>query len=178
MQDTIQWTKSDYINLALWFIPAAIVTWGIHEVTHWATGELLGYEMWITFNQAGPVIGSYESTFDNIIVAISGPVITLIQAIVALALIKRLSQPRIYSFLFMAFYIRFIAMGISFVSHPNDEAAVSILMGLPMWVIPTIFVTILFVLTFIGSKQLGVGWKGNLVSYVMASIMALSLIHI
>lgn len=171
MNNKYEWGKSDYISLAVWFIPAAIVTWGIHEVAHWGTGILLGYDMWITFNQAGPVEGSYQSSFHNILVAISGPVITLIQAVTALLFIKKLSQPRLYSFLFLAFYLRVVALGISFMSKPNDEAVVSILLGLPMWVIPAVFVAILFALTYMGSKHLGVGWKGNLLSYVMSSIV-------
>ena len=28
---------------ALLFVPAAAVTWGVHELAHWSAGELLGY---------------------------------------------------------------------------------------------------------------------------------------
>jgi hypothetical protein len=32
--------KSDYLKLAVWFSPAAVVIWGIHEFAHWGTGGL------------------------------------------------------------------------------------------------------------------------------------------
>lgn len=166
-----KWTKSDYLKLALWFFPAAVVTWGIHEVAHWGTGKLLGYDMWITFNQAGPVKGSYDSTFDSVLISMAGPVVTLIQGAVALILINRLSDVRYYAFLFLAFYMRAVAMGLSYTSKPNDEAATSLLLGLPMWVLPSVSVGILFLMTYRGSTKLNVGWKGNVVAYVAASIV-------
>ena len=67
--------------------------------------------------------------------------------------------------------MRIVALGISYTSKPNDEAAVSIILGLPMWVIPSIIVGILFYLTYLGSKKLQIGWKGNVLSYFMASIV-------
>ena len=149
----------------------AIFTWGIHELAHWLTGVGLGYEMWITFNQAGPVDGSYDSTTHRVLVSMAGPAITWVQGVVALILIQRTQTLWLYALLFLAFWIRAVAMGISYISNPNDEAVASTLLGLPMWVLPTASVLFLLVLTYKGSKRLNVGWKGNILCYLCASIV-------
>ncbi len=70
------WTGRDYLWLALAMFPAAIFTWGIHEVAHYLTGVALGYDMWITFNQVGPVDGAYESAAHANLISLAGPVVT------------------------------------------------------------------------------------------------------
>ena len=167
-----RWDKRDYWHLAGSFIFAAILTWGIHESAHWLMGSMLGYDMWITFNQVGLVQGEYKSDFHQMLVSMAGPIVTWLQAIGALLLIHRNGNLWIYSFLFLAFWMRAMAMGISFLTNPNDEASVSLLLGLPMWVVPAVSVTFLLVLTYQGSRLLNVGWKGNVVAYLMASLMS------
>ena len=168
---TIGRDTSEYLRLALWFFPAAVVTWGLHESAHWATGELLGYDMWISFNQVGLVEGRYATTFHEVLVAMAGPFMTWVQASVFLILIRRDNRLHLYAFLVLALFMRAVALGISYASQPNDEAAASLLLGLPMWLLPMLSVSVLMVLTYFGSKQLHVGWKGNVLSYVMGSIV-------
>ena len=165
------WSGNDYLILALSFIPAAIVSWGIHEFAHWLTGGVLGYDMWISFNQVGLVEGKYDSKLHEFLVAMAGPFVTWIQAVVTLIFIFRFRQLWIYSFLFLTLWSRALAFGISYISNPNDEAGASLLVGLPMWVLPALSVIFLFVLTFLGSRRLKAGWKGNLLAYLMASIV-------
>ena len=129
-------TKSDYFKLALWFFPATVVTWGLHEFGHYATGLLLGYDMFITFNHAGPTQGSYTSTNHDILVGMAGPIITWVQAVIAWRMIMKRDQIELYAFLFLPFAMRTMAMGLSYIAKPNDEAAASLLLGLPMWVLP------------------------------------------
>ena len=102
----------------------------------------------------------------------AGPFVTWIQAVVAWFFIVKRANIPLYAFLFLAFAMRAVAMGISFVSKPNDEAGVSLLLGLPMWLLPSISVAFLLGLTISGSKRLGVGWKGNAVAYVMTSVVS------
>ena len=171
-------TKASRLKrLALWFIPAAIVTWGIHEFAHWATGELLGYDMWLSFNQAGLIQGEYGSTTHQILVDLAGPAMTWAQAILALYFIRRFKQGWIYAFLFLAFWMRGLAMAFSFISLPNDEARASLLLDLPMSVLPALSVIVLLVFTYIGSKTLNIGWKGNIVSIVMASLVTAMIVY-
>ncbi|WP_448569117.1 hypothetical protein [Thalassotalea ganghwensis] len=176
MSELKQWKKSDYVTLALWFFPAAILTWGIHEFAHFGIGKLLGYDMFITFNTAGLASGSYANTWHQALVGLAGPMITWFQAIIAVIVINQRKQLFWYSFLFLPLYMRLVAMGISYTSKPNDEASVSLLYDLPMWVLPSISVVFLFALTYWGSEKLNVGWKGNLLSYLMASIIVTSIV--
>lgn len=173
---TASWRKSDYLFLAASFIPAAILTWGIHESAHWLTGVMLGYDMWITLNQVGPVQGSYDSDGHQILVAMAGPIVTWIQAIVAFLVIRSTRELWMYSFLFLAFWMRAMAMCISFISNPNDEAKASMLLGLPMWVLPIVSVAFLLTLTYFGSRKLKAGWKSNVIAYLMASLVSAAVI--
>jgi len=169
--DVNLWQATDYLILAAYFIPATVLTWGIHESAHWLMGRALGYDMWITFNQVGLVQGNYDSDRHQILVGMAGPMVTWLQAIVTLFFIRRTRHLWSYSFLFLAFWMRILAMVISFLSNPNDEAHISLLLGLPMWIIPTISVIFLLILTYLGGRSLRAGWKGNLIAYVMSSVM-------
>ena len=171
MPEKPKWTRSDYVSFAIWFIPAGVVTWGLHEAAHWTTGKLLGYEMWITFNQVGLDEGAYTSTFHEVLVGMAGPFVTWIQGVVAWLLIRKEGHIRFYSFLFLAFWMRTVAMVLSFISLPNDEAGVSLLLGLPMWILPSVSVTFLLFLTVSASRHIGAGWRGNSLAYVMASLV-------
>ena len=82
-------------GFALAFLPAAAFTWVLHEYAHWQMGELLGYDMWISLNQAGPTKGSYDSDLYAMLVSGAGPVVTYLQAAVAFAAV--LSKRRIKS---------------------------------------------------------------------------------
>lgn len=166
-----KWRAFDYWMLAVCFFPAAVFTWGVHEYAHWLMGGILGYEMWITFNQAGPVQGNYDSDWHQILIAMAGPIVTWVQAVLALFLICWSRQLWMYSFLFLALWMRTVAMIISLVSNPNDEARVSLLIGLPVWVVPVISVALMFALTYVGSRSLKAGWRSNVVAYVMASVV-------
>ena len=166
------WRAADYSWLAACFVPAVLATWGVHEGAHWLMGTTLGYDMWITFNNAGPVRGAYDTTVHRALVGMAGPAATWLQAIAALLLIRRLRALWTYSFLFLALWMRFLAFCISYISNPNDEASVSLLLGLPMWVLPAVSVALLATLTYMGRRSLMVGWKGNVLSYVMASLVS------
>ncbi|NQV72832.1 hypothetical protein HQ496_06900 [bacterium] len=168
--------STKYLVLALWFIPAAIVTWGVHEFAHWAMGEMLGYDMWISFNQAGLDHGQYRATIHEILVSLAGPAVTWVQAIVAYVLLRRSKKVWLYPFLFLTLWMRAVAMGISFISLPNDEASSSLLMGLPMFLLPLLSVLGLLFITYLGSRALNIGWKGNALSYLMASLVTTAIV--
>ena len=64
-----------------------------------------------------------------------------------------------------------VAMAISLVNHPNDEARISLELGLPIWLLPGIAVAFLLALTVMGSRTVKAGWTGNLIAYLMASLL-------
>ncbi|MDH3990542.1 MAG: hypothetical protein OEV34_15515 [Gammaproteobacteria bacterium] len=168
-----------WVTYALMFIPAALVTWLSHEFAHWQMGEALGYDMWISLNGGGLAgEGSYDSPLDRSLVDAAGPLLTYILAIGALALIRMTRSLLLYPLLFLQFYMRAVALGISVVSQPNDEARISLELGLPLWLLPGIAVTLLLVLTVIGSRTVRAGWTGNIIAYVMASLLSTAIVFL
>lgn len=65
------------------FILIGPLTYLAHEFGHWAGGEAVGVDMWMSLNKAGPVASSVPGEFEALIIAASGPVVTLIIAILA-----------------------------------------------------------------------------------------------
>jgi hypothetical protein len=171
--------KRPWVTYAIIFIPAALLTWLLHEFAHWQMGKALGYDMWMSLNEAGLAgEGSYDSALDRSLIDAAGPVLTYILAIGSLVLIRTTRSLLLYPFLFLQFYMRAMAMGISVVSQPNDEARVSLELGLPLWLLPAIAVTLLLAMTVIGSRTVRAGWTGNIIAYVMASILSTAIIFL
>ncbi len=83
---------------------AVILTFLIHECTHWVMGELLGYEMIMTLNKAYPAKLSYDKDWHYTLMSAVGPLITLLQALIIYLIIKRTSRRNLYPFLFSCFY--------------------------------------------------------------------------
>lgn len=160
-----------------WFMAllAGAITWVIHELMHFQAGRWLGYEMWVSLNQAGLVEGSYRTLAHDMIVTMAGPVMTYAQAVIALLFIYRKQALWAYPYLFFAWFMRTVAMGISFFS-PNDEARTSLDLGLPMWVLPALAVAFLLILTIAGSRRLKVTWKTNLLLYLLASLLTAAIV--
>ena len=161
----------DWLLFTVMFVPAAMVTWGIHEAAHWLMGTLLGYEMWISLNQVGLAAGEYQSTTHRIAVSIAGPVVTCLQAIGCGILIRQTRALWFYPFLFLTLWTRLLALAISLINYPNDEARVSLLLGWPIWLLPVFVVLMLAWLTWQANQRLHVGWKGNVLAYVAASVV-------
>lgn len=170
------WTDLSLLGAS--FIPAAVFTWGIHEYAHYGTGMILGYEMWISPNRAGPTQGHYDFDSHAFLIAMAGPLVTWIQAFIALAVIRWSKELWTYSFLFLPFWMRTLAWGISHLTHPNDEAAASLILGMPMWLLPSISVSLLAVLIYFGNRTLSVGWKGNAIAYLAASLATAAVVFI
>lgn len=154
---------------------ATVVTWGLHELAHFQAGRWLGYEMWMSMNRAGPLEGGYASTTHRVIVAMAGPFVTYIQALVAFALVRRWHLGGAYPFLFFALFMRLTAFVIG-ISHPNDEARTSLDLGLPVWALPAVVVALLLLLTIAGSRTLRVGWRTNTVLYLLASLITAAIV--
>ena len=154
---------------------AAVVTWGAHELAHFLTGRWLGYEMWLSMNQAGPIAGEYASGSHRMTVAMAGPAVTFVQAAAALFWIRKRRSSLAYPFLFFALFMRFAAFVIS-AWNPNDEARTSLDLGLPMWVLPTVVVGLLLVMTIVGSRTLRAGWRTNVLLYLAASVITAAIV--
>jgi len=147
-----------------------VATMLLHELVHWSVGTALGYDMYFTLTKAGVVEGGWRSDLDYAIVSIAGPIFTLAIGLFGAWLAIRHQKRLGYEFIFVAFMQRLIAMALSGVFIPNDEARVSLFLGLDWWVIPTVFVLPLFVFTIWSSRVLRFGVLVNFLCYLTVSV--------
>ncbi|MBA2248697.1 MAG: hypothetical protein H0W12_00730 [Chitinophagaceae bacterium] len=88
---------------------AVILSWIMHEIAHWATGELLGYKMETTLNSTFPISGKYNNDMHYQMISAAGPLFTLLQAIVFFILMWQHKRKLLYPFLFICLYMRLLA---------------------------------------------------------------------
>ena len=146
---------------------AGFITFALHEAGHWLAASLLGYEAYFSLNSAGT--RAVVTLADHAIISAAGPAVTVVQALVALALVQARGSAAAWVFLFWAAFMRFMATVIS-LFNPNDEARISEWLGWGMWTLPLIVTAGLFVLLAIGSRRLSVSWKTLALSWVVASV--------
>ncbi len=142
----------------------------IHELVHWSVGTALGYKMYFTLTTSGVLEGGWRSDLDYAMISIAGPVFTFIVGLFGawLAISKRMQLG--YELIFAAFMQRFLAMVMSGIFIPNDEARVSLYLGLNWFVVPLVFVIPLLVLTIWSSRALKFGLIVNFLCYLTASL--------
>jgi len=150
-------------------IIATLITYLLHEGAHWAMGEALGYDMWMKINSVGLATGAYRAEWHGQLVGAAGPLMTIMQGLVAFVLVRRHKTITAFAFLFAAFMMRFAAMLIS-LKNPNDEAAVSEWLGLGPWTLHIMVVALLLFLTLQGGKALKLGWRSYGFAYVVVSL--------
>jgi hypothetical protein len=146
---------------------AGFITFAVHEGGHWLAANLLGYEPWFSLNSAGT--RSVVTPTDAAIISAAGPAVTVVQALIALALVQARGSAAAWVFLFWAAFMRLMATVISLV-HPNDEARVSDWLGWGPWTLPAIVTAALFLLLAAGVQRLNVSWKTLALTWVAASV--------
>lgn len=146
---------------------AGFITFALHEGGHWLAANLLGYEPFFSLNSAGT--RSVVPPAHHAIISAAGPAVTMVQALIALALVQMRASPAAWVFLFWAAFMRFMATVIS-LFHPNDEARISEWLGWGLWTLPVIVTGALFVLLVLGSRRLSVSWKTLALTWVVASV--------
>lgn len=151
------------------FILVTIATYIVHEGAHGLTGEALGYDLWVNINSAGLMSGTYQQAWHGPLVSAAGPMITLIQGIIAFVCVRRYKSMFAFVVLFVALMMRFVAMLMSF-SNPNDEARISEWLGLGTWTLHLVVVGILLALTIIAGRYLKLRWRDHGLAYVATSL--------
>lgn len=152
--------------VTLFFV--GIGTFFVHEFAHWLTGIAIGHDMVATPNHVWS--RNPMSALDQSMVSSAGPVITIAQGIVGFWLVKRRRSQFGFALLYMAFFMRLLAAGMSFF-NPNDEARVSQLLGFGIWTLPLIVVAGLFGLLVSASRNLKLRFRDQLFCYLVASIV-------
>ena len=155
------------LGFQLTLFAVLIATFIAHEAAHWATALALGHDAFFSLNAAG-ARGTVDSA-DSFLISAAGPALTVIQALLAFALVMRRASPLAYAVLYVAAFMRFMATVIS-LFNPNDEARLSLALGLGAWTLPLVVTGALAILTAIASRRLGVSWKTNLLAYLTATV--------
>ncbi len=155
-----------HISIFFWF---TVATYLLHEAGHWAMGEVLGYDMWVNINSAGLARGEYSPVWHKYLVAAGGPLVTVIQAVIAFVCVRRYQAIAAFAFLFAAFMMRFVAMLVS-ISKPNDEAAISIWLGLGPWTLHFIVVAVLLALCIKAGAYVKFTRRSYLLAYLTVSL--------
>ncbi|PTX58787.1 hypothetical protein C8N46_11295 [Kordia periserrulae] len=148
-----------------------LFTWFVHEFTHWLTSELLGYEAVMQLNGVRPQYGVHPTENHQAIIAISGPIITVLQGILCYFLLTKHWNKYLYPLLLTAFYMRFLAGAMNFLS-PNDEARFGHYLGIGTHTLSIIISIFLFMLVYSISKKYKLGWKFQLWTILTILVMS------
>ena len=152
---------------------AGFATFIAHEAAHWLAGVALGHEMVMTLNGTAPTHAITAT--DHMWISAAGPAFTVLQALVAFALVRARDSIAAYAFLYFAAFMRFMATVIS-LFNANDEARVSSALGLGQWTLPILITVALAVLTWVGSRHLRLSWKTNLLAYLVCTVAVSAII--
>lgn len=145
-----------------------IGTFLVHEFSHWLAGVALGYDMVATPNHVGstgPMGPGHQA-----LVSIAGPVVTIAQGLLGFWLVRHRRSLPGFALLYMAFFMRAVATGVS-LFHPNDEARVSLYLGLGPWTLPLLVVAGLLVLVVSASWHLKLRLLDQFLCYLVASVV-------
>jgi hypothetical protein len=157
----------------LWLAVAILLTYILHEAAHWACGEALGYSMGFHLNGVRSPAGILPR--HQTLVDLAGPAVTIIQALLAWRIAARTRSHRAFAFLYAAAFMRVVAFGISFF-YLNDEARVSVTVGMPFWVLPLVVSAGLIALTWHASRRLATRWTDQLLCYVVGSLATTAIV--
>src|ERR1043166_5869593 len=93
--------------------------------------------MTMNLNEAYPVSESYLQDWHFQVVTATGPLFTILQAIVFFYILRRKNIAMLFPFLVAPVLMRCIALYFTF-GNPNDEARLSHDAGLTIWTLPVI----------------------------------------
>jgi len=146
----------NYIGILFLVVIASCL---IHEFGHYITGVFLGNDMGMNLNRAYPVDGSYAASLHYPVVVSAGPVITILQGIVALVLMYVFGTTKwLYGFLIEPVTLRIWPYLVSPLMS-QDEAIVSDHLGMSPWILPIFVWLLLGALAWWGSKKMKVSLK-------------------
>jgi hypothetical protein len=152
-----------YLCLVLVFL----ITNLVHEAGHWLMAAALGMDP--RFGLNGVKYLASQSDLQRALADGAGPVVTIVQGIVAYMVVRRRASLTAYAFLYAAAFMRLVA-GLVSILYPNDEARLSLYFGLGKWTLPVLVAAGLIVLAIRGGKRFQLGWKDHLLCYLVASL--------
>ncbi len=155
---------------------AVIFTWILHEFIHWITSESLGYKSIMRLNSVSALDGQKRTEWHKVYISASGPVITILQALIVYLILKNKGWNKlVYPLLFTPLYMRLLAGGMNFI-NPNDEGRISEFFGIGLFTLSIIVSGLLFFLVYKISREFGLNWKFNIWTTIIIMIVSSFLI--
>jgi len=166
---------STKIKYLITILIAVLFTWLLHEFSHWITYTALGYDALMSLNKVFP-INETPTLIHSIIASATGPIVTIIQAIIIYGFLKyKKWNIYLYPLLLTPLYMRFLAGLFNFI-NPNDEGRISEYLGIGLFSLSIIVSSFLFYLVYDISKKYKLPVKFQIISVI--TVMAVSSILI
>lgn len=156
---------------------AVFMTTILHELAHWAMGEILGNKMTATLNGTNSVNGGLQNEWNRNYITMAGPLFTIIQAVMFYFLLKKYRRIELYPFLFFPLVMRFAA-GLANFLGPNDEGRFGISIGVGLFTVPIVVCGVLFLLVRSATKEFKISWKFNMLNFTFCCLFLLFLTYI
>lgn len=148
-----------------------------HEYSHWSIGEILGNKMNATLNGTNPVAGDYINEWNRNYVTFAGPLFTVLQAVLFYFLITKYRRIELYPFLLFPFVMRFFA-GLANFLGANDEGRLGLSLGIGLFTLSILVCGFLYALVYKASKEMKIGIKFNIISFLFCSLFLLLLVFL
>ncbi|MFO7938480.1 MAG: hypothetical protein R6U66_01900 [Bacteroidales bacterium] len=161
--------------LLLLFIPASLFTCSFHEFGHWLIGEITGNEMTFGLNHVSVKEGHYLASDHEWLITLSGPLFTLIQAIILWVFIEIVHFLYLFPFLFFSFFIRFAVLFSGNLTM-QDEAIIARGLGLSTQTIIFPLLILLLFMVYRSHQILKFKWYHQLLFSVISLICLFGII--
>lgn len=145
-------------KIIILFIPVAFLTYLFHEFGHWIVGEILGNDMVLSLNNATARSGYYIEKTHDLYISMGGPVFTILQAIVFLAIIEKTKSIYAYPVVFFAAFSRFFSIVFGGFSQ-QDETRISSMLDIGIYTVGIIVLLVLFLIVWRSSYSLKLNLK-------------------
>lgn len=122
--------------------------------------------------------GEVPTAWHRISISTSGPIITILQGLLAFTILKIQTWNKyIYPLLFTAFYMRLLAGLMNYINL-NDEGRIGAYLEIGTFILPLIVSGLLFLMVYRISKKFNLDWKfqfwTTLTVMIVSSILILS----
>jgi hypothetical protein len=163
-----------FLPLAILTAVITVLTNLVHEAGHAVAGKVLGYTVFVNINSSGNVSEDYRSVADATLVDAAGPVTTILVALIALISVRENPRDVPLTIIFCAFAMRLLA-AVASLTGPNDEARISMTLGLGYWTLHSLSIIVLLMFFVLGLRVQPVRWTWFAVTIpvIMATVVAI-----
>ena len=154
-------------------VATVMITFGIviahnlvHEGGHALAAKALGYQVVARINHVTPVGGTFGE-MHALLISAAGPIVTMLIAVSAWLCTRH--RWLMLTIVGAALAMRMVAAAAS-LSYPNDEARISLALGLGKWTVFGIVIAALLAIFISIWRRVRPGWRWWLASYLGASL--------